>query len=936
MLRRLLLPLLIIPAVAANAQQLGGNPPSVKWQQVNTPAAKVIFPKGLDSSALNVAAIVARINNSTKPTIGTKQRQVSILLQNQSTISNAYVGLAPFRSEFYLTPSQNSFQLGSLRWTDQLAIHEFRHVQQYNNFNVGLSHVLKLFFGEGGQALGNALSVPDYFFEGDAVYNETHVSRQGRGRLPDFMNDYRSLWIAGKDYSWMKLRNGSYRDFVPNHYPLGYMLVAYGYQQYGNNFWKDVTQHAAAFKGGFYPWQQAIQKYSGKTYAQFRTDALAHFKNEFRGDVKDVSANPNQHFIADEQYPAFVNDSTVVYLKTTYDRVGRFVINTAGREKDIAVKNITTDSYFSYANGKIIYSAFRPDARWGYRQFNELVVLDINTHSQKRITRRTKYFSPSISADGKSIVAVSLDEKENSALHLLDMQGRLQSVLPNPGNLFYTYPKFYSDDRLIAAVRNPAGQMALVSTNMQGKDMQYLVPYSYNPIGFTQVQDKLAYFTQTKGLKDVLFAVDLTTKQIFEVTGGKVNKSISFYQPAAGPSKFAWVKPTAFGNQLIQVSKSDVKLEPVSSGGQKLLDFGITKLSADSTADLLDKTKPSDFAVTKYGKAYNLFNFHSLFPTVSDPNYSLALVGENVLNTFQSEVSFNYNRNEGYKSFGFEGIYGGLYPFISAGGDYTIDRNGYANGRRVYYNETALHAGLRVPFNLSVGNHYTNFSVGSSIYYSQNHFQQPFRAQYRDRSYAYLSNTISFSNQVQQARKQINPLFAQSVSLNYKKSVTNLDASQILATGSIYLPGLFNNHSLVLSGAYQQKGQNNAIGFSNDFPFSKGYGSVSLQSMDKFGASYHFPIAYPDAGVANLLYILRLRGYLYYDHTHATQARFYTNGASFNGNFRSAGAAVFFDARIFNQQPISFGIRYSHLFDPDVFGGNGKNRIELVLPVAIF
>src|ERR1700760_4651365 len=106
-----LLSLLLLTATFAKAQQFGGNPPSIKWNQVNTPAAKVIFPKGMDSAALRVADIVQRMNSVIQPTIGYKQRQVSILLQNQTTISNAYVGLAPFRSEFYLTPDQNSFEI---------------------------------------------------------------------------------------------------------------------------------------------------------------------------------------------------------------------------------------------------------------------------------------------------------------------------------------------------------------------------------------------------------------------------------------------------------------------------------------------------------------------------------------------------------------------------------------------------------------------------------------------------------------------------------------------------------------------------------------------------------------------------------------------------------------------------------------------------------
>jgi hypothetical protein len=138
----LLLLLLIVIATETKAQEFGGNPPSIKWKQINTPAAKVIFPAGLDSTGLRVANIIQQMSAAIQPTIGFKQRQISIVLQNQTTISNAYVGLAPFRSEFFLTPVQNSFEIGSLWWPGQLAIHEYRHVQQYNNFNVGLSHFL--------------------------------------------------------------------------------------------------------------------------------------------------------------------------------------------------------------------------------------------------------------------------------------------------------------------------------------------------------------------------------------------------------------------------------------------------------------------------------------------------------------------------------------------------------------------------------------------------------------------------------------------------------------------------------------------------------------------------------------------------------------------------------------------------------------------------
>ncbi|MEK7198552.1 MAG: hypothetical protein AAB212_01335, partial [Bacteroidota bacterium] len=116
------------------------------------------------------------------------------MLQDQTLFSNAYVGLAPYRSEFYLTPPQNAFTLGAIRWTDNLAVHEFRHVQQYSNFNKGLSRLASFFLGEQGRAVANAAAIPDWFFEGDAVFNETKLTRQGRGTLPLFLSSYQSLY----------------------------------------------------------------------------------------------------------------------------------------------------------------------------------------------------------------------------------------------------------------------------------------------------------------------------------------------------------------------------------------------------------------------------------------------------------------------------------------------------------------------------------------------------------------------------------------------------------------------------------------------------------------------------------------------------------------------------------------------------------------------
>ena len=940
------LPLLLLlttaTATVSQAQTFGGNPPSIKWSQVNTPAAKVIFPSGLDSVARQVASIVQQMNGYILPTIGSKQRQVSIVLQNQTTVSNAYVGLAPFRSEFYLTPEQNSFDIGSLPWHQQLAIHEFRHVQQFNNFNVGLSHVLKVLFGEGGQALGNDLAIPNWFFEGDAVYNETHVSEQGRGRLPYFFNGFRALWAAGKDYSYMKIRNGSYLDYTPDWYPLGYMLVSYGREKYGDDFWKKVTNDAAAYKGGFYPLQRAIKKYSGKSFEDFRNDALISFRKDFGlypsdGNVVTIDSafvSPHKHFDANREYPAYVNDSTMVYLKSTYNNLPAFILKTGSTEKKIAVRGVTQDNYFDYHGGKIVYTNYRPDARWGYRNYSELVLLDINTGKERRITRRTKYFAPAFSNDGKTIIAVDEATTGKSTLNLINVaDGKLISVVPNKQNRFYTYPKFYGDDKVVSAIRDSKGRMSLAVIDIKTGDEKCLLPFEFRPIVFPIIKNDTVYFSATQGKDDMLFALSLKSGKSYWLNRRQIG-SIGFYQPAVSSKSIAWVGFAAEGYKINEVNKSKLNWHATNTGLGSLYESRFDISKTDSSDNMLGSIKTEQLPVTKYPALYHPFNFHSIIPNFSDPNYEISIAGENVLNTLQTNISFDYNRDEGYKQFGFDAVYGALFPYITAGANYTADRRGYSKGRNIYWNETQFNAGLQVPLDFSAGKNLTGLQFGSGLVYSQTNFQQAYKAQFADRSYLYSSNFISFSNSTQQARKNINPPFAQSIFLSYKTAVSGLTANQFLASGSFYFPGLVVNHSFVISAAHQQKNKNSVISFSNDFPFSRGYQAENLYDMNKLGANYRFPIAYPDAGVANTIYLMRIRGNAFYDYTRATD--FFTSGAQFKGTFRSTGAEIFFDTRWFNQASISFGVRYSRLIDEDIFGGNGRNRFELIVPVTIF
>ena len=929
--------LLLILPLTLPAQQFGGNPPSLHWQQINTDTARIIFPRGLDQEAQQVAAIVHQLSRTTVGTIGGHLQKINIVLQNQTTIANGYVALAPFRSEFQLTPEQNSLELGSLPWQKLLAIHEYRHVQQYTNFRIGLSRAFYYLFGEEGQAFTNSLAIPNWFWEGDAVYQETLVSDQGRGRLPFFFNSYRSLWGGGKDYSWMKLRNGSLRDYVPDHYPLGYMLVSYGREHYGDAFWKHTTLDAASFRGLFYPLQKGISRWAGIPFSQFRRDALSHFRDSI--GMKDLSASDeyarmHRHFAADQQFPQLIGQDSLLYLRSTYKRVPAFVIRdeSTGKEKTFRARAISNDDYQSYGDGKIVYAAYETDPRWNWRDYSVIRVLDLSTGTDKRLTSRTKYFAPSLSPDGRQIVTVQEGTDGSCALHLLNsVTGLLEQQIPNRDSLFFTYPKFYRKDTILSAVRNARGEMSLVLLSAKDGGVDYLLPWSFQPIAYPAVRQDTIWFTASRNGEDRIYGY--ADGALFRVRLPHGQPSGGDYSFQASDGRYAWSTFTAVGYRLDTASRAQVRLEPIdkASWNLSLPVQGIDSLNS-GPAHLLDKIRAGDYAVTKYPPGFHILHFHSWRPYISDPDYTFSLVSENILNTLESEIYGTYNRNEGYKQVGADATYGALFPWIDGGVDYTFDRNAYYGPRKIFWNEAEARLGGSIPLQFTRGQSYTSLQFGSDLVYNKRYFQGIYKDSFNSQAFAYIDPYLNFTHQVQQTQQQINPRLAQVVQLSYSRAVTALQADQFLASGMFYLPGVAYTHSLMLAVAFQQRDSLTNARFTNNFPFSRGYSAENFYRMWRWSANYSLPLVYPDWGLGNVIYFLRIRANCFYDYTKALD--FFPDGSPFNAMYRSYGTEVYFDTKWWNQLPISFGIRYSHLIDPDA-EGRGPNQWELILPLNI-
>ena len=913
-------------ASSLKAQFFGGNPASVKWNKIETDTASIIFPAKLDKQAKRVSAIIHQLQTEKQNKAGETIRKIDLVLQPHTTISNGYVSLAPYRSELFLTPLQNPFLLGAGNWTDLLAIHEWRHVQQFSNYRTGLSKWAFWLLGEQGQALANSAAIPDWFFEGDAVWSETFHTLQGRGRSVLFTNRFHALEKAQKEYSYMKLRNGSLKDYVPNHYELGYLLTLYGAEKWGSDFWSKVAKDAAAYKKPFYPFQQSFKQYTGLRFSTFKTEALQHYQSIWQQEsIKDptwITATEKRNVI-DYQYPHVTNDSSIIALKKSYQSIPQFVAIKNGQEKVIATSPIAADDYFSYRNGKIIFGSFLPDRRWGYQDFTEIRLYSINEKSEKILSSKSKHFSPDISHSGQLWTAVKIDGYDTgSELILISIDGNEKKKYASD-NIVFSHPQFTKNDAaIVVAGRSPDGKMGILQWHTETEKIDTLLPFQYTQIGFLKTQGDSLHFTAYHPKGERRYAI--VSNQLFELNGYATGLFQSYI----------------FNNQLYSsyFTASGMRLGVDSLEWQTIqslptLSAPLAKQSSFTSLHPFQAAERND-SISRYKKLSQPFNFHSWRPMYNEPEYSFSLYGNNTLNTTITELSYTFNRNENSHRAQFQGVYGSWYLQPSFAISQTWNRNlrvPLPDGsiRELQWNESEVGVGLRLPLQLTKGRHFQQLSSAIQMSRLQRNWLGNSRGVLTNDQIDYLDGQITYIIQSQKARQHIYPRFAQVWQARYRHTTSQLQASQLLLQSAFFLPGIGINHNLVLQAAYYRRDTTDVF-FSNIMPFSRGHEALDFPRAFRWSANYHFPLFYPDWGFGNIVYIQRVRANVFYDFTRGKSLR---TGRTFD--FTSTGIECFFDSKWWNQLPATVGIRYSRLLQQGIGGGAGTNRWEIILPLSL-
>ncbi|MXV16000.1 TolB family protein [Hufsiella ginkgonis] len=856
------------------------NPPSLEWRQLNTKNFQVVYPAGLESEARRMANTLTAIIEKVSRSYHKVPRKITVILQNQGTTSNGFVQLAPRRSEFFTIPSQ---EFDYQDWLNSLAVHELRHVVQFDKLAGGFKAPL--------ESLGLAIfgiTLPPWFYEGDAVVTETALTHAGRGRQAEFDLPFRANLLSGRRFSYSKNYLGSLTDNTPGYYPLGYFMTAKLRRDYGPRIMDSILSRVA--RAPFLPYRlsRSIKKLTGMNTRQLHDSTVAELTGLWKQQQVAAGVAPyapinKRRTRAELNYlmPVAVAPGKTAVLRRGVGQVPAIVLlGSAGKETTLVRIGIQEEPYFRYAAGLYVWDEFRFDARFHKRSFNVVMSYDPATGAKRQLTHKTRLFAPNVSPDGQTIIAVAVSYANVISLVEMDRNGKTLREFPSPGNDMLQNPSWHASGQKVVVTGVSGKGKTLYELDCNTGKFTMLMPYLLQLISKpVYIENKILYKGQNNGT-DNLMLLDpgRSTLQVTSSPYGAYNPS---YDAATNRVLFNDYQPSGYNAAAISAAElSGSRPAP----GSEVLPYIEPVAKQEGNRDVFDSIPAVNYPSKPYREFANLFYFHSLVPIAeendyfNDNNYGLKLQSNNKLNTLGAYVGYQYNNALGRSEYLAGLTWSRLFPVFDLS---YLNRARFTYVKRlptsplpdvpVSWRENAWEATMKIPlvFNRLNKTYGTGFEVSTSYVTRYGFENRPGNVVTRLKfpmSYRFYE-----SMNTQRSARDLAPRWGQNMSVQYRHFPfeNQLQGELLTFKSTFFFPGLFLNHSLQASFNYQEGSGN--YDMTNDIPRVSGYSNLPPAGAvhNTLLTAYRMPLFYPDWEIGPLAYIKRFTGGFFADFENA-------------------------------------------------------------------
>jgi len=944
---------------SAQYYNTGQDPGSLKWMQIKTGRFTVIYPKTYGEAGPDFARELESAYSKLTSLYPEKRFRIPVIIHNYTTASNGYVAWAPSRMEVYPTPEQNGIPLDP---KTQLALHELTHVLQMESLNKGFTKAMSYILGQQFPGVVSSL-LPLWFLEGDAVFSESVLTESGRGRTPSFQKQLKALMIEkGNLYKYDKIVNGSFRDFVPDHYQSGYQMMAYSYSRYNPQIWKKALDYTASAPFTVNPVNLSLNKSASLTKKKIFGETFDTLKTLWMSDdlkagseTYEILNPPKGDKYANYYSPVLAGTDTIIAVKTSLSDPPSIVLIRPSEktEKRIHIPGFGYPWFISFGKGKLVWVETHSDPRWENRNWTVIKLMDLKTKRIRQLSSKTRYMSASISPDGNYVAATENSTDNRNSLVILDAwNGSVIESVPAPGNASLQRPQWDNSGKLLSVIFLTEQGEGIMSYNFIGRIWNTLIEAGRNDIQSSFLRNDSLFFVSSFSGTDNIFlrrpdkSIAALTKSRFGVIDLNLNGYLMLFSDytSSGNNICYTTLPTGRIDEEVITNESSYlinRFQPVQQ-------------------NLPEQNSGIAYTPVPYRKWKSLFRFHSWMPFYADieeiqddpasirPGFTL--FSQNNLSTLESSFGYEYsdNRHKLHTSIKWMGWYlafetrmdFGNSPYVVKFREPVADPSDITNG----YEWTNT---ISLPLSFQGGRFtkYLYFSAASTFRNDYIYLKE--EAAY-DKGQNQLTGRIYFSNYQRSAFRDIHPKWAQTLDLSYSYHPFDKSIYGDIFTvkTALYLPGFIKNNGFKLRGEAEKQNPEKFI-LGNRASFPRSYENIISREIRFGSVDYFMPLLYPDFNIASFFYLTRIRADYFYDFTKANGNYVFSEGENgpttefhdYEETFRSFGVELMSDFYLIRLPfMVSAGVQASwrdpgdapylkFLFTIDLFGMNiGRKR----------
>ncbi len=949
------------------------NPPEVAWRVVEGIRVRVVAPAELVRDARRLATLIDVLGASDTTSLGGAPRRVTVVLQGRSATANGFVTLMPRRSEWFFTAPQGDGLLGANDWLDLLAIHEYRHVKQFDHLDRGVTRFFSRWFGEPAQAAFLGWTTPSWLLEGDAVATETALTRSGRGRMPSFDAELRGVLLERDVPSYWTTVHRSFGTFIPDQYQYGFHVVREARESQGPRVWADAM--AAGTRRSFLPWalSSALSRQTGRGITGWHRATLSALQQRVRQDAAAEPLSPatvagaSPTVWTDDDFPQWDGDSSVVVMQSGLDVLPTLVRLTPGGTRREVLQSPGPISWgvpHSIGGGAVHWIEQRFDPRWSNRSYTVVMRRDLRLGTSTQLGDTTRWVAVAAAPSAPRLVVVEQRLDRTMDLVELDDAGTEQSRVSAPLGDALVTPRYAVDGRsvFVVRVRRGAGRRIERCRMPLGvASCEPLTDFTTEALHAPTGNDTVLFATLPVSGRDQVVARRIGETRWWQVT----RRPVGATTPVLSPTGDA----IAFNDQSGRGRRAAVmRLEPASwtpLGDALPGPAGVAALAAQERADdLLARADSQSIAQplpdAPYRPARQLFNPYGwavLVPPLG-PSASVRLLSQDVLGTLGSSVGVGYDFNESAPSADVQVSWGGGYWLVDADARVSVRRDDYPTvlltsgdtllGGTWRWRETSAGLGVRLPLRLTRDLYNTFVTLQATVRETRvSNSTLPSVFTSDEGSVRPVTLALSAGRGYGWIR-DLQPVWGQYLTLVLRETPLGgtFRGRQWMARTRIFAPGVIRHHGLLVDLAGELQARRSSLTeaapyrFSSLLPFARGYPSVSAAVASRVAVDYVFPLWYPDLTLVQTLQVRRVRGAVFADDYRAVRRQFVgstpATAQPFDTvvPFRSIGAELWADTRWwYLPVDIPLGLRYAWRLDPSAGGARG-GQVEFVAAFA--